>query len=71
MSLSRSTRNDMEPRQGAVPAYLQRLSGYSRAPVTRLVARWVAVNPRPKKNPLPRAPSALLRAATRPLTCRC
>jgi hypothetical protein len=27
-----------------VLAYLQRLSGYSRAQVTRLVARWVAAS---------------------------
>jgi len=31
--------------KGAVLAYLQRLSGYSRAQVTRLVARWVAGKP--------------------------
>lgn len=31
--------------KGAVLAYLQRLSGYSRAQLTRLVARWVAAKP--------------------------
>lgn len=31
--------------KGAVRAYLQRLSGYSRAQLTRLVARWVAGKP--------------------------
>ena len=31
--------------KGAVLAYLQRLSGYSRAQLTRLVARWVAGKP--------------------------
>jgi transposase InsO family protein len=31
--------------KGAVLAYLQHLSGYSRAQVTRLVARWVAAKP--------------------------
>ncbi len=31
--------------RGAVLAYLQRLSGYSRAQVTRLVARWVSGKP--------------------------
>ena len=31
--------------KGAVRAYLQQLSGYSRAQVTRLVARWVAAKP--------------------------
>ena len=31
--------------KGIVLAYLQRLSGYSRAQVTRLVARWVAAKP--------------------------
>ncbi len=31
--------------RGAVLAYLQRLSGYSRAQVTRLVARWVSSKP--------------------------
>ena len=31
--------------KGAVLAYLQRLSGYSRAQVTRLVARWVDAKP--------------------------
>ena len=31
--------------RGAVLAYLQRLSGYSRAQITRLVARWVAGKP--------------------------
>lgn len=31
--------------KGAVLAYLQRLSGYSRAQVTRLVARWVQAKP--------------------------
>ncbi|MBA4215322.1 MAG: integrase [Polaromonas sp.] len=31
--------------KGAVLAYLQHLSGYSRAQVTRLVARWVACKP--------------------------
>ena len=31
--------------RGPVRAYLQRLSGYSRAQVTRLVARWVANKP--------------------------
>lgn len=33
------------PDKGAVLAYLQRLSGYSRAQLTRLVARWVAGKP--------------------------
>lgn len=33
------------PDRGAVLAYLQRLSGYSRAQVTRLVSRWVAGKP--------------------------
>ena len=31
--------------RGMVLAYLQRLSGYSRAQVTRLVCRWVAAKP--------------------------
>lgn len=31
--------------KGAVLAYLQRLSGYSRAQLTRLVSRWMAGNP--------------------------
>ena len=31
--------------RGAVLAYLQRLSGYSRAQVTRLVSRWVEAKP--------------------------
>ena len=31
--------------RGAVLAYLQRLSGYSRAQITRLVARWAAGKP--------------------------
>jgi transposase InsO family protein len=31
--------------RGAVLAYLQRLSGYSRAQLTRLVSRWVAAKP--------------------------
>ena len=31
--------------KGVVLAYLQRLSGYSRAQVTRLVARWAAAKP--------------------------
>ena len=31
--------------KGAVLAYLQRLSGYSRAQVTRLVSRWIAAKP--------------------------
>jgi hypothetical protein len=30
---------------GVVLAYLQRLSGYRRAPVTRLVSRWMARRP--------------------------
>ena len=33
------------PTKGRVLAYLQHLSGYSRAQVTRLVARWVAAKP--------------------------
>lgn len=33
------------PERGAVRLYLQRLSGYSRAQVTRLVARWLAGQP--------------------------
>ena len=32
------------PERGAVLAYLQRLSGYSRAQVTRLVSRWTAAS---------------------------
>jgi transposase InsO family protein len=35
--------------RGVVLAYLQRLSGYSRAQVTRLVARWVARRPLVKR----------------------
>ena len=31
--------------RGPVLAYLQRLSGYSRAQITRLVARWVSGQP--------------------------
>ena len=34
--------------RGVVLAYLQRLSGYSRAQVTRLVSRWVAGQPMAK-----------------------
>ena len=33
------------PDRGAVLAYVQRLSGFSRAQVTRLVARWVSGKP--------------------------
>jgi transposase InsO family protein len=40
--------------RGAVLAYLQRLSGYSRAQVTRLVARWVGGKPLVKNYGAPR-----------------
>ena len=48
--------------RGPVLAYLQRLSGYSRAQVTRLVSRWMAGKPLTKNY---RAPSMPLRGATR------
>lgn len=38
-------RQRSRPDRGVVLAYLQRLSGYSRAQVTRLVSRWVAGQP--------------------------
>ena len=41
-----------------VPAYLQRLSGYSRAQITRLVARWDAIKPLVKNYGGPRCPFA-------------
>jgi len=40
--------------RGAVLAYVQRLSGYSRAQVTRLVSRWVAGRPLMKSYRAPR-----------------
>jgi hypothetical protein len=46
--------------RGAVLAYLQRLSGYSRAQVTRLVARWIAGKPLVKNYGAPRCPFARL-----------
>ena len=41
-----------------VLAYLQRLSGYSRAQITRLVARWVSGQPLVKHYAAPRQPFA-------------
>ena len=37
------------PDRGVVLVYLQRLSGYSRAQLTRLVSRWVAGKPLVKR----------------------
>ncbi len=42
--------------RGPVLAYLQRLSGYSRSQVTRLVSRWDAVKPLVKNYGAPRHP---------------
>jgi len=44
--------------RGPVLAYLQRLSGYSRAQITRLVARWSAGKPLVKHYGAPRQPFA-------------
>ena len=44
--------------RGPVLAYLQRLSGYSRAQVTRLVSRWVGGKPLVKRYAAPPAPFA-------------
>jgi len=44
--------------RGVVLAYLQRLSGYSRAQITRLVARWVSGQPLVKHYAAPRQPFA-------------
>jgi hypothetical protein len=46
--------------RGAVLAYLQRLSGYSRAQITRLVSRWDAGKPLVKNYAAPRHPFARL-----------
>ena len=46
--------------RGAVLAYLQRLSGYSRAQITRLVSRWGAGKPLVKNYGAPRQPFARL-----------
>ena len=40
--------------RGVVLAYLQRLSGYGRAQITRLVARWVSGKPLVKHYAAPR-----------------
>jgi len=48
--------------RGAMLTYVQRLSGYSRAQVTRLVARWVRGKPLVKNYGAPKPP---LRGATR------
>ena len=55
--------------RGPVLAYLQRLSGYSRAQITRLVSRWDAGKPLVKNYGAPRA--RRLPAGTRPPTWRC
>jgi len=57
-------RND----RGSVLAYLQRLSGYSRAQVTRVVARWKSGQPLVKNSAHPSTP---LRAATAAPTLHC
>ena len=44
--------------RGPVLAYLQRLSGYSRAQITRLVARWSGGQPLVKRYAVPRQPFA-------------
>ena len=44
--------------RGPVLAYLQRLSGYSRAQITRLVSRWDAGKPLVKNYGAPRRPFA-------------
>ena len=44
------------PDRGPVLAYLQRLSGYSRAQITRLVSRWSAGKPLVKNYGAPRCP---------------
>lgn len=44
--------------RGVVLAYLRRLSGYSRAQVTRLVARWLERRPLEKRYGVPRQPFA-------------
>jgi hypothetical protein len=49
--------------RGRVLAYLQRLSGYSRAQVTRLVSRWDGGKPRVKNYHPPRHPCARLYTA--------
>lgn len=49
---------------GPVLAYLQRLSGYSRAQVTRLVSRWDAGKPLVKNYGAPRQPFARLYTPT-------
>ena len=46
--------------RGAVLAYLQRLSGYSRAQITRLVSRWDGGKPLVKNYGAPRCPFARL-----------
>lgn len=48
--------------KGAVLAYLQRLSGYSRAQVTRLVSRWTAGKPLVKNYRAPEQTTTLTRA---------
>ncbi len=42
--------------RGSVLAYVQRLSGYSRAQITRLVSRWSAGKPLVKNYGAPRCP---------------
>ncbi len=49
--------------RGPVLAYLQRLSGYSRAQITRLVSRWDAGKPLVKSYGAPRHPFARLYTA--------
>ena len=46
--------------RGSVLAYLQRLSGYSRAQITRLVSRWATGKPLVKNYGAPRQPFARL-----------
>ncbi len=43
----------LRPERGVVLAYVQRLSGFSRAQVTRLVSRWVAGKPLVKQHRAP------------------